>query len=92
MIKASHGVHWHVGKCCEVYLLCMANARLETRQFVCAFAQIVAKPLEFGKSQVIAQPPKAHICGSGAHLPERLESRNALEPEPWLSKARYFPG
>ena len=44
------GVHWHVGKCCEVYLLCMANARLETTQFVCVFAQIVAKPLEFGKS------------------------------------------
>ena len=50
MIKASHAVHWHVGKCCEVNLLCMANARLETTQFVCVFAQIVAKPLEFGKS------------------------------------------
>ena len=50
MIKASHGVHWHVGKCCEVYLLCMTNARLETTQSVCGFAQIVAKPLEFGKS------------------------------------------
>ena len=38
-----HGVHWHVGKGCEVYLLSMANARLETAHIVGVIALIVAK-------------------------------------------------